>query len=336
MEKLLTRDDFRESTFKRDNYKCVVCGKSGEIFAHHILERRLWKDGGYYINNGSTVCNDCHLKCESTEISVEEIRAYSGITKKVIPEHFYNDQEYDKWGNPILANGNRMIGELFFDESVQKIISPYLHLFTHYVKYPRTYHVPWSPGMNDDDKMNDNMNFFEGKEVVVTEKMDGENTTMYSDYIHARSIDGRNHSSRNWVKNYWSGICQDIPEHWRICGENLYAKHAIHYDDLKSYFYGFSIWNNKNECLSWSDTQEWFNLLGITSVPILYHGIYDEKLIQNINLPWETSEGYVIRLANKFSFADFKKSVAKCVRKGHIQTTKHWANSYIVPNNLER
>jgi len=39
-----------------------------------------------------------------------------------------------------------------------------------------------------------------GREVVVTEKMDGENTTMYCDNIHARSIDGRHHPSRDWVK----------------------------------------------------------------------------------------------------------------------------------------
>lgn len=244
MSKLLTRDEFREGVFARDNYKCVICGAEGQD-AHHILERRLWKDGGYYLDNGATVCGPCHIFCEKTDISVDEIREAAKV-KKIVPEHFYDDVDYDKWGNVILPNGNRMIGELFFDESVQKIIEDKLPLFTRYVKYPRTNHVPWSPGMNDDDRMHENMNHFSGKVVVVTEKMDGENTTMYSDYIHARSIDGRNHPSRNWVKNYWSTISQDIPEHWRICGENLYAEHSISYDNLETYFYGFSIWNEKN------------------------------------------------------------------------------------------
>jgi len=34
--KLLTRDEFREGVFKRDNYKCVVCGAPAKD-AHHII-----------------------------------------------------------------------------------------------------------------------------------------------------------------------------------------------------------------------------------------------------------------------------------------------------------
>ena len=30
--KLLTRDEFRETVFKRDKYKCVVCGEDGVYF----------------------------------------------------------------------------------------------------------------------------------------------------------------------------------------------------------------------------------------------------------------------------------------------------------------
>ena len=70
---LLTRDAFREGVFKRDNYKCVFCGNPGQD-AHHVVERRLWNDGGYYLENGATVCNEPHLDCEKTIISVEEVR----------------------------------------------------------------------------------------------------------------------------------------------------------------------------------------------------------------------------------------------------------------------
>ena len=45
----------------------------------------------------------------------------------------------------------------------------------------------------------------------VKEKMDGENTSLYQDGFHARSIDGRHHSSRDWVKGFWAQIAQDIP-----------------------------------------------------------------------------------------------------------------------------
>ena len=57
-----------------------------------------------------------------------------------------------------------------------------------YYKYPRTPHLPFSPGGTKDDRRLRDINCFVGKEVVVTEKMDGENTSIYRDYYHARSI----------------------------------------------------------------------------------------------------------------------------------------------------
>lgn len=324
--KLLTREEFRRQVFKRDKHTCVFCGNSADD-AHHILERRLWHDGGYYIDNGASVCEPCHYKCETTEYSVEQVREACGITQVVLPKFFY-DGRYDKWGNPILEDGTRLIGELFYDESVQKVLKAEIDkgIFRHYVKYPRTLHVPWSLGMHEEDRMHTSMDQFYGREVVVTEKLDGENTTMYRDYIHARSVDGRNHISRAWVKNLWSKIAYDIPTGWRICGENMYAVHSIKYTDLESYFYGFSIWTDKNICLSYSETLDWFSLLGINVVPELYRGVYDEKKIQDIcnSLDTITCEGVVIRLADSFSYRDFSKYVGKYVRKDHVSTIPHW------------
>ena len=45
---------------------------------------------------------------------------------------------------------------------------------TKFMKYPRSFHLPWSRGYTDDDKVARNVNHFIGKEVVVTEKLDGE------------------------------------------------------------------------------------------------------------------------------------------------------------------
>ena len=109
-------------------------------------------------------------------------------------------------------------------------------------KYPRTPHLPWSPGFSSDDVILSD-DIFSGREVVITEKMDGENTSIYCDYIHARSINSGKHPSRDWVNALWGSIKKDIPEGYRICGENLYAQHSIKYVDLESYFYVFSIWN---------------------------------------------------------------------------------------------
>lgn len=334
---LLTRDDFREGVFFRDGHRCVFCGKPA-VDAHHILERRLWPDGGYYLDNGASVCAEHHILCETTEISVDDVRVACGITRAALPPHLYGgDQAYDKWGNPVLPNGQRLKGDLFHDESVQKVLreGDMLCLFTDWVKHPRTFHVPWSEGMHNDDRMLTSTAPLVGRRIIVTEKMDGENTTMYSDYIHARSVDSRNHPSRNWVKQFWGQICGDIPKGWRICGENLFAKHSIGYAALPTYFMGFAIWNERNECLPWDETLEWFALLGIIPVPVLYDGPYDEKMIRSLwtAKQWESTEGYVLRVADQFRYADFRHQVGKFVRRGHVQTIKHWMQGQPVEKN---
>lgn len=323
--KFLSRDEFRRKVFERDQHTCVFCSDP-VVDAHHIIERRLWKDGGYYVDNGASVCAYHHYECEQTSISVEEVREACKITNIILPEHLYDDQRYDKWGNIILPNGTRLKGELFYDQSVQKVLAPFLHLFVDWIKYPRTYHLPWSQNCTDDDRMLDNVSNFVGKSVIVTEKMDGENTTMYLDYLHARSTEYKSHDSRDWLKQYASKFSFNIPKGWRVCGENLYAVHSIVYANLHNYFMAFSIWNEENVCLSWKETVEWLNLLEIPCVPVLYNGIFDESKIKTLynKSDWENREGYVIRTADSFPYSKFRENVAKFVRSNHVKTTKHW------------
>lgn len=202
------------------------------------------------------------------------------------------------------------------------------------VKYPRTSHLPWSPGGSSDDAYLIDTQHFVGQEVVITEKMDGENTSMYRDTIHARSVDGRHHPSRDWVKALHGQIALEIPEGWRLCGENVFARHSIPYLNLESYFYLFSIWNEENESLSWDETEEWAGLLELATAPELYRGEWDEAWTRDLEIDPAVQEGYVVRLADRFHYDDFGISLAKYVRKGHVQTTEHWMFAEIVPNLL--
>lgn len=326
MEKLLTRDQFREGVFSRDNHKCVICGSSGPLDAHHILERRLWEDGGYYISNGASLCGEHHIQAETTDLSCGQIREAAGISIVALPRDYYPDMDYSKWGDIILPNGSRMKGPLFHDESVQKILKQgsQLGTYTDYVKYPRTPHLPWSEGQTKDDRTLESCDHFIGKQVVVTEKMDGENTTIYRDYIHARSIDGRDHWSRSRVKNLAGKIGWEIPEGYRICGENLQAKHSIKYHDIPP-FMVFSIWNEKNQAISWEETEEICSILELPTVPVLYKGVWDSKLIQSFynDSVRDTMEGYVVRVVESFNYIDFPKSIAKFVRKNHVDPANH-------------
>jgi len=204
-----------------------------------------------------------------------------------------------------------------------------------YTKYPRTPHLPYSPGATRDDVRMLDTAVFAGRDVVVTEKMDGENTTLYRDHLHARSLDSRAHPSRDWVKALHGQVAHLIPDGWRVCGENLFARHSIAYDALQSYFYVFSVWDDHNRCLSWADTQEWAALLGLHVVPVLFEGLYDDRRWRKHVVDTTVQEGYVIRTAAGFAYADFATHVGKWVRPGHVQTDQHWMHQSVVPNRLQ-
>ena len=209
-----------------------------------------------------------------------------------------------------------------------------------YIKYPRTFHLPWSEGSTSDDKTLKDVDHFLNVEVVVTEKLDGENSNLYNNYFHARSLDGRDHVSRHWLKQLQQQIGYQIPDGWRICGENLYAQHSISYDNLPSYFLAFSIWDENNICLNWDDTVDFLNELNLFHVPILYRGIWNEEKIKQcftgISQCGGIQEGYVIRIVNSFHYDDFEKCVAKFVRKNHVQTDDHWIHGEITKNKLRK
>ena len=85
---VLTRDAFRDGVFARDEHRCVICKSTGPLDAHHIVERRLWPDGGYYLANGVSLCEAHHRAAEATTLSCEEIRAAAGIGIVLLPPAF--------------------------------------------------------------------------------------------------------------------------------------------------------------------------------------------------------------------------------------------------------
>lgn len=212
---------------------------------------------------------------------------------------------------------------------------------TNHFKYPRTPHLPWSASITNDDRiiLADDLHSLFCKRLLITIKMDGENTTMYRDYIHARSLDSKDHESRHWVKYLHASIKHLIPNGWRICGENMFAKHSIYYDNLPSYFLVFSVWNNENECLSYADTMILLSDLGLTYVPVMFDGFINienaSEYLYNVFKHYETEhEGYVIRSYNGFHYNDFSKNIAKYVRPNHVQTNKHWMAQKIIKNGV--
>lgn len=78
--------------FERDDHKCRVC-KDGPFKypfdAHHITDRHDMPGGGYVLENGITLCWECHFKAETFRkdplpgYSPEELYAAIGSSKEL-------------------------------------------------------------------------------------------------------------------------------------------------------------------------------------------------------------------------------------------------------------
>jgi hypothetical protein len=191
---------------------------------------------------------------------------------------------------------------------------------------------------DDDERLNDEYTL-QRKPVIVTEKLDGENTTMTSDVCHARSLDSSSHPSRDWVTRLWAEKRYRIPPGYSVCGENVFATHSIHYNNLETYFYVFSVWDN-DFCLSWDDTVSFCKSESLIHVPVLetfpewsdnYADYLAKKWIHDSKIE---REGFVVRYTSGFHLSEFGSNVAKWVRQNHVTTDEHWLNKPLVKNEL--
>ena len=89
--------------------------------------------------------------------------------------------------------------------------------------------------------------------------------------------------------------------------------------------------------MSWSETQEWSEILGLELPPVLYEGLWNKNKIKNIveNLDLDKQEGFVVRNVEQFYYDDFKGNIAKWVRSNHVKTNKHWMYKEVIPNRLK-
>jgi len=204
------------------------------------------------------------------------------------------------------------------------------------MKWPKTWHVPDSPGITRDDRVLENIDHLKNREIVITEKLDGETFSLYYNHLHARSQDYPHHESQNWLKAFHARFKYLIPAHWQIAGEYLYAQHTICYDELTSYFYVFAIIDNKLQMVfSLDETLLICQSLGLVYVPILYRGLLPDKFIMpKKSVFGQEIEGYVVRPTGEFPVSEIYKNMAKYVRADHVKTDKHWRTNW-VPNKLK-
>jgi hypothetical protein len=212
------------------------------------------------------------------------------------------------------------------------------------IKYPRTPYLPWSHGIGEEerrDKLIAPPLFLRGEVVVVTEKMDGGNVTVYPDgYVHARSLDGAHHPSLSWVKGFAAKFAHELPEGMRVVGENMYARHTIPYKNLRSFFLVHSIWVD-DTCLEWRETVQWCSLFGLETVPVIETRVWTVDCAMSLNARKSLytdspPEGYVVRRAGAFTVDKFADSVAKYVGKEFLIPDEHWTKKPMILNHMAR
>lgn len=214
-------------------------------------------------------------------------------------------------------------------------------------KYPRTYHLPFSPGKGSDDKVISSIDHLIGLPLTITEKMDGSNTSMDKDSCFARSHAGPpDHYSFDAFKALHASIKYDIPEGLMLFGEWCFAKHSIHYTQLPNYFLLFGINDTINNVwFSWPDVEMWAQMLNLSTVPVLQQEIVFSSIKELEDVVANEAkkesvyggerEGVVIRKRQAFNDKDFSTLVSKFVRAGHVQTSEHWKFQQLTRNELK-
>jgi hypothetical protein len=204
-------------------------------------------------------------------------------------------------------------------------------------KYNRTYHLPWSPGTTSDDRISKSVDTLLGIDIVITEKLDGENCGMINGGVYARSH--ATYTESPWsreVREIHKKIGKHINNNVYIFGENMEGIHSIQYSNLKSYYYIFGVRDN-NIWIPWEQVEEYAYLLDIPTVPVLFKGVVNtkeelQKIVEDlVKQPSELGgerEGIVVRNASLFHNDDFSQSVMKWVRRGHVQTDEHWTRNW--------
>ena len=210
-------------------------------------------------------------------------------------------------------------------------------------KYPRTPHLPYSPGGTSDDRRLLDVSSLLNIPLVLTEKMDGSNVCLETNAVFARSHGGApNHPSFDLLKAYHASVKHLIPERTQVFGEWLYARHSIGYTELPNYLAVFGV-REGHLWLSWEEVILWAEELRVPTVPVLQHCCLErpedlQSMVEGLaKMPSACGgerEGVVVRNSGIFPRHLFDKNVAKWVRQNHVQTDEHWKSQQIVRNGL--
>jgi hypothetical protein len=209
-------------------------------------------------------------------------------------------------------------------------------------KYPRTLHFPFSPGAKNDDRIARDYASLIGPELVITEKLDGENTCLNACGVFSRSHAAPTQNPwATYLYPRWHQLKRDLGG-LDLFGESLYGIHSIEYTGLPEHFFLFGV-RCEERWESWDTVRLYSELASVPAVPVLWRGRVHNKtelqaLIEELvqqpsalsdpELGLSPREGVVIRRSEAFTGREFETSVMKWVRRGHVQTDEFWARNW--------
>lgn len=221
------------------------------------------------------------------------------------------------------------------------------------MKFPRTYHLPWSPNKGKDDKVHSDVSFLLNRPIVITEKIDGENQCWTYTNFHVRSEDSDGGVLRSFSKNLWASKRYLLQPGKFYFVEDISNEHTIKYPNQNNKVFLIAVCDtsepNTMTWLNWDEILYEANEIGLPTVPELYTGILTNqvslaKITKELALLKPTTlggkleyfelmtpkvpdeyrmEGVVVRPCEDFT--DYTANTAKFVREKHVlENSEHW------------
>jgi len=360
------RKKFRESVFSRDNNECVVpwCDNESDD-AHHVIERELWKDGGYILNNGASVCNKHHKYAENNNIPPQAFYQWIGIENPPLPKSI-DDINVNKWGKKFDMPPWKNLRERIKYQSTRHLLPLYWY----------DEETTADSRIEHDDTGIESVDNLVGIPLVITEKIDGSNCMIVNDIDNPVRARNGSKPTKDMDKLYKKGglyweqeVNQKLPDRLQVFGEWVLAKHSIHYgcdceepcedigpslseltdvNDERAYFQIFGAYDKIWDMwLSWPETERVSDVLGFPTTPVLYceddldsptfetnHEARNELIRYARDVIDNGGEGIVVRSKFPFHYGQFSTKLGKYVRENHVKTDEHWSHTDIVKNRI--
>jgi len=90
--------NFTKQVFHRDKYKCIICGSTKKLNAHHLNAWHWYPQGRFDPNNAVTLCghaNGCHIlfhkmfgKYQNTKQQFEKFFEHQKFIRKNIKKNY--------------------------------------------------------------------------------------------------------------------------------------------------------------------------------------------------------------------------------------------------------